>query len=316
MEIFSSGEEPSSSRRPNQDLVPQYSPKKPRPLKPRKYMSKSHRACDFCRFRKAACISTEGGLSCRLCSSRGQQCTFVSGSIRAENQKSRRGGKQRQTTNRNFGVAEPENLLESTRSHSIDAGAAEEEPRAIQGRYGSHSSLGGGPKDWTAIIASGNQISVDLNLFPMGMVPTTDDQAGFEEFPSAQAAPSSEEHLPFDVPPLLDHDLFDIPILYPEDYPIDAAPDNVVTQVMGPTGDQDPHMIKYRRFDEQNLFVHDQLSYRTVADSENSVQFEYTRVEASSLKTEQFSSPQMLLFEKAKLEGMIPFEAGEKFIQL
>ena len=309
------GEECSSSRRPSQDPVPQHSPKEPAP-EPRKYMSKSHRACDFCRFRKAACRSTEGGLSCRLCSSHGRQCTFVSGSVRAANRKSRRGDKQQRVADRNIGFTEPENFFDRPRSHSIGEGAVEEEPRAIQGRHGSHSSFGGSPDDWAAIIASGDQLSADLGLFPTGMVAATDDQAGFGEFPYSQADPSSEEHSPFDIQPLLDHDFFDIPILYPEDCPIDTAPDNVITQVMGPTGDQNPHMIKYHRFDEQNLFVYNRISYRTVADSGNSVQLEYTRVEPSSLKTEQLPSPQTLLLEKAKLEGMIPSEAGEKFIQL
>jgi hypothetical protein len=45
----------------------------------RRYMSKSQRACDFCRERKSAC-RIEGGVPCQLCSYYKRQCTFNSSS--------------------------------------------------------------------------------------------------------------------------------------------------------------------------------------------------------------------------------------------
>ena len=49
------------------------------PVQSRRYMSKSQRACDFCRERKSAC-RIEGGAPCQLCSYYQRECTFNSGS--------------------------------------------------------------------------------------------------------------------------------------------------------------------------------------------------------------------------------------------
>jgi hypothetical protein len=115
---------------------------------------------------------------------------------------------------------------------------------------------------------------------------------------------------------LMDHIFFDMQLVYPEDCEIDRAPENVVTQVMGPTCDQDPHLIRYHRYNAQNLFTYNRISYRNVADPHDSVQLEYTRVEANSIKADELPSSQILSEEKSKLEDMIPHEAGERLIQL
>ena len=306
--------EPNSFRHLSQELVPQLPPKEPS-YEHRKYMSKSQRACDFCRSRKSACRSTDVGLSCRLCSSHGRQCTFVSGSSRASNRRPRRGDRQEALLNRNVGLTEPDAVLGRTRSHSIEEGGIQEEPAVAQGRHGTDLSFGGSPEDCAAVTAAGEQVQTDLEFFPQQMVSSVDGPA-LEEFPENEPNAASGENPPFDIHPLLDHDFFDIPILFPEDCPVDSEPENVITHVMGPTGDQNPHLIKYHRFDTQNLFIYNRISYRTVADPQNDVQFEYTRVEPSSLKTEQLPNAQTLVLEKIKLDGMIPPEAGEKLIQL
>jgi hypothetical protein len=115
---------------------------------------------------------------------------------------------------------------------------------------------------------------------------------------------------------LMDHIFFDMQLVYPEDCEIDRAPDNVVTEVMGPTCDQDPHLIRYHRYNAQNLFTYNRITYRNVADPDDSVQLEYTRVEASLVKADELPSSQTLSEEKSKLEDMIPHEAGERLIQL
>jgi hypothetical protein len=115
---------------------------------------------------------------------------------------------------------------------------------------------------------------------------------------------------------LMDHIFFDMQLVFPEDCEIDRTSENVVTQVMGPTCDQDPHLIRYHRYNAQNLFTYNRISYRNVADPDDSVQLEYTRVEASSIKADELPSLQILSEEKSKLEDMIPHEAGVRLIQL
>jgi len=115
---------------------------------------------------------------------------------------------------------------------------------------------------------------------------------------------------------LMDHIFFDMQLVYPEDCEIDRAPENVVTEVMGPTCDQDPHLIRYHRYNAQNLFTYSRISYRNVADPHDSVQLENTRIEANSIKADELPSLRTLSEEKSKLEDMIPHEAGERFIQL
>jgi hypothetical protein len=115
---------------------------------------------------------------------------------------------------------------------------------------------------------------------------------------------------------LMDHIFFDMQLVFPEDCEIDRTSENVVTQVMGPTCDQDPHLIRYHRYNTQNVFTYNRISYRNVADPDDSVQLEYTRVEASSIKADELPSSQILSEEKSKLEDMISHEAGERLIQL
>jgi hypothetical protein len=306
--------EPNSSRHPSQGLVPPFSPREPN-NEPRKYMSKSQRACDFCRFRKSACRSTDGGLSCQLCSSHGRQCTFVSGSLRASSRRSRRFDRPQTVSDNSVGLKEADVALGRTGSHSTEEGLIREEPPLAQGHHVSHSSFGGSPEDWTTIAVPGEQLQTGLEIFPQEMVSSVDDPT-LGEFPINEPKAAPGEYPPFEIQPLLDHDFFDIPILFPEDCPIDSAAENVITQAMGPTGDQNPQLIKYHRFDAQNLFIYNRISYRTVACPQNDVQFEYTRVEPSSLKAEQLLNPQTLDLEKTKLNDMIPPEAGEKLIQL
>jgi hypothetical protein len=147
---------------------------------------------------------------------------------------------------------------------------------------------------------------------------TTTDTANEQQAPMRYQpiGDSSQSNLTESPTSLMDHNFIDMKIVYPEDCEIDKTPENVVTQVMGPTCDQDPHLIRYHRYNAQNLFTYNRISYRNVADPEDSVQLEYTRVEGSSIKADELPNAQKLSEEKSKLEDMIPHEAGEKLIQL
>jgi len=157
---------------------------------PRKYMSKSNRACDFCRSRKSACRIIERGLSCRLCSSHGRQCTFVSGS----NRKSKRGDKQQRASDKNFASAEPQIPIGYPNSQSIEVeGGVDEESPDAQRPDDSHSSFTS-LEDWTR---PDDQFSEDLLLFPREMISPNRDEAVLAGLPGTTVNTMSGEYSHF-----------------------------------------------------------------------------------------------------------------------
>ena len=174
----------------------------------------------------------------------------------------------------------------------------------------------GSLEDWTTAT---NQLFAEPLLFsqemlmPAGLEP--DVTTLLSQEPIANAI--SEPYLDFELSPAvsLQDSSSERELIFPESYSLDSIPGNVNMQIMGPTSDQDPHIIQYHRYNAQNMFTYNRVSYRTVTGRESSVQFEYTRSDHTSVRADDRSHT-ALLDEKTKLEKLIPPEAGIRLIQL
>ena len=284
---------------------------------PRRYMSKSQRACDLCRSRKSACRVDKLGSPCRLCSSLGRRCTFDSGPVQRAVRKSQRTDHQSQTGIGNAGSTGSEDAMDTGYSGSMDVGGRLGAPpialqSPINPSHFDYRSL----EDWTTAT---NQLFAEPLLFsqemlmPAGLEP--DVTTLLSQEPIANAI--SEPYLDFELSPAvsLQDSSSERELIFPESYSLDSIPGNVNMQIMGPTSDQDPHIIQYHRYNAQNMFTYNRVSYRTVTDRESSVQFEYTRSDHTSVRADDRSNT-ALLDEKTKLEKLISPEAGIRLIQL
>lgn len=277
---------------------------------PRRYMSKSQRACDLCRSRKSACRVDKVGSRCRLCSSLGRQCTFDSGPVPRSVRNSNKMDHQHQAGAGGVESTGSEGTIDTSLTHSMDLdGGIETSLLAVQHSNNTHLDFGS-LEDWTT---STDQLFAEPLLFSQEMLmPAGLDTQGrttnavLEPYPDFDISPSLS----------LRDSSSERELIFPESVSLDSIPEHVNMQVMGPTGDQDPHLIKYHRFNSQNVFTYNRISYRTVVDRESSVQFELTRSDHSSAKADQNSNATALIDERNKLEKLIPPDAGVRLIQL
>lgn len=300
---------PSSCTEPRQEAAPQPPPNVR--YEPRRYMSKSQRACDLCRSRKSACRVDNVGSRCRLCASLGRQCTFDSGPLQRSVRNSKRTDHQHQTGAGDVESAGSDGTTDANLSNSmdVDGGINASSLLAAPNSSNAHFDFGS-LEDWTL---STDHLFAEPLLFSQEMLmPTGLDTQGrpanvvLESYPDFEISPALS----------LRESSSERELIFPESLSLDSIPEHVDLQVMGPTGDQDPHLIKYHRFNSQNIFTYNRISYRTVVDRESSVQFELTRADHSVTKTGEGSNATTLLDEKTKLERLIPPDAGVRLIQL
>jgi hypothetical protein len=279
----------------------------------RRYMSKSQRACDLCRSRKSACRTDRVGLPCRLCSSLGRPCTFDSGPLHRPARSSKRPDHQQATGAGSAESAASESILHP---HAMDLDGSLVVPPVVS--LESNSEMGFGRlEDWTP---SADQLFADPLLFSRDMLMP----AGFEHDMTALSGGSSmanlisEPYADFQISPSISirDSSSESEVILPESCSLDSIAENVSMQIMGPTGDQDPHLVRYQRYNSQNTFTYNRISYRTVVDRNSYDQFEFTRSDHSSIKTNQCLHSVALLEEKDKLQNLIPLDIGERLILL
>ena len=281
----------------------------------RRYMSKSQRACDLCRSRKSACRTDRAGLPCRLCSSLGRQCTFDSGPVQRPARRPKKPDYHLPTGGGNTQSASSETMSNPSISHPMDLDGSLAAPPVVS--LESNSGLNYGRlEDWSA---SADQLFADSLLFSQDMLMPAGfehDMAGFSSRGPISTMP--ESYVDFEISPSISirDSSSESDIILPESLPLDSLPDNVNMQIMGPTGDQDPHLIKYHRYNSQNVFKYNRIFYRTVIDQYSFDQFEFTRSDHSSIKSDERSQSAALAEEKEKLQKLIPIDVGSRLIQL
>lgn len=203
------------------------------PVQSRRYMSKSQRACDFCRERKSAC-RIEGGAPCQLCSYYQRECTFNTGSS---------GRKRRALNDVDTGVT----LAPLMRPSSATAPAATQPPET-----------------------NNSELAVQLNV--VETLPNSNDHSMLQESqsePQAIAPPSGDLFDPFGdwfASPnlLMDGN---------EDFDVSSQLPLQDGRYCGLTGDMDPYLLRLYRFNEHSVFPFKKLTVRSIDAGRLPVQF-------------------------------------------
>lgn len=287
----------------------------------RRYMSKSQRACDLCRARKSACRIDKDGIPCRLCTAHGRQCTFNSGPIQKPGRSfiPRDDGRQQFVGGTN-GTAVSAHATNSNVADLIEWNETDPVPHLARSGPSNMEVTFDTPNDWSP---PNDQLFGDALLFTPEVLMPEDLGQDFENLKGGHETTtntSSDSNLDFGLQLSLGNDsllsLLSNESFFPESMSLESTVEDATMQVMGPTGDQDPHLIKYHRYNENNIFKYNRIAYRTVKDRESSVHFEYTRSELSPPKFDNQPSQASLSDEKIKLNQIISPETGAKLIEL
>lgn len=208
----------------------------------RRYMSKSQRACDFCRSRKTACRIVNLP-PCRLCSQHGCACTFNKETVRRQPKETR--SLQQKTMS----------ALQSGRELTPRASTSFSQETLIDD--GAFSAEDHGQSDEP----NAGVFGVD-NLTPDG---SFNDYSNSHFENVVGLADDSTMNLNINTTQDLSDEILDS-ILRSEASPLD---DDTLRYYVGPTGEQDPNLLRRYRFNDHNEFWFKKLGIRTTSPGPN-----------------------------------------------
>lgn len=255
----------------------------------RRYMSKSQRACDFCRERKSAC-RIEGGAPCQLCSYYKRQCTFNSSSS----------ARRKRVITNNTDDTVP-SLALPTRPDSAGTGLGDG-GSLLSGMQNNSTTPALEPQEFDATFQS-----YDIESFPDlhdNSILPVEAQDGSH---ATSQAPGTAFY-PF-------ADWITSPSQLMEGMEAFEMPDHLPVQTgryCGLTGDMDPYFLRLYRFNQQSVFPFKKLTVRSIDAGQLPIQF---------LQDIGESSPTGYHIERdetsrAELENIVPSSIGERLISL
>ena len=250
----------------------------------RRYMSKSQRACDFCRERKSAC-RIEGGAPCQLCTFYSRQCTFKSGSSAR---------KRRAIDNTDSGVTLAPPIRPSSVESVTDLSAANQ-PETLSSRILETESF--------EHTAQPNNTEMFLN---------SNDGIPAEESPSELQAivpPSGDVFDPFG-------DWFASPnLLMNGNEEFEMSPQLAIQdgRYCVLTGDMDPYLLRLYRFNEHSVFPFKKLTVRSIDSGHLPIQFLQTIKDESEVTS---PIPDTDDVSRSELNTIVPHVVGVQLISL
>lgn len=252
------------------------------PIQARRYMSKSQRACDFCRERKSAC-RIEGGAPCQLCSYYQRECTFNSGSSAR---------KRRAVNDTDTGVTLAP-LMRPSPVESVTVLSTANRSETVSSRMPE-------ARDFEPT-AQPN----DTQIFP-----DANDHILMGESQSEQQAiapPSGDLFDPFG-------DWFASPnILGNEDFVVSSQLAIQDGRYCGLTGDMDPYLLRLYRFNEHSVFPFKKLTVRSIDAGRLPVQFLQNIKDESEMTS---PVPDTDDVSRSELESIVPHVVGVRLILL
>jgi len=255
----------------------------------RRYMSKSQRACDFCRGRKSAC-RMEGGAPCQLCSYYKRQCTFNSSS----------------TARRKRALANTDRGVESVQApptlpHPAETGLDDDGP------------LTSGMQTNATPPSMGSQtFDTTIQSYDIGSFPDLNDNALADEAHDGSHAVSQAEDTAFYQFADWTHSPFQLmdgmePFEMSEHLPVQAG------RYCGLTGDMDPYLLRLYRFNQQSVFPFKKLTVRSIDAGQLPIQFLQDIVDNSNTGSCAFDQNESF---RVELDTIVPRSVGERLISL
>jgi len=254
------------------------------PVQSRRYMSKSQRACDFCRERKSAC-RIEGGAPCQLCSYYQRECTFNRGS----------GARKRRAINDTDGGVTLAPLMRPSSVESATDLRTTNQPETLSSRILETQNSGSAAQPQ------------DIALFP-----DSNDQIPMDETQSelqAVVPPSGDLFDPFG-------DWFASPNLLMDgngDFEVSSQLPIQDGRYCGLTGDMDPYLLRLYRFNEHSVFPFKKLTVRSINAGRLPVQFLQTIKDESELTSPVLDTDDV---SRLELESIVPHNVGVRLILL
>lgn len=247
----------------------------------RRYMSKSQRACDFCRERKSAC-RIQGGAPCQLCSYYKRECTFntASGARKRRRLINTDAVATVATSTRPSSAAcvsgpSAANLTETPTTHTPDAQISE---------HMCHPAV--------STDLNGIFLPEDFHSDVQSDVPLMDDAFGsFNDwFPSPNQFMDVVEGT--DVP---------------EQSSIQEG------RYCGLSGDMDPYLLRLYRFNQQSHFPFKKLTVRSVDAGRLPVQFLQTLRDGPDTENPVADNDEI---SRAELSAIVPHAIGVRLVSL
>ena len=265
----------------------------------RRYMSKSQRACDFCRLRKNACI-IEKDLPCRLCKLHGRDCTF-NNSVR----QLRRIQSSRARTSA-FIEDQPQQINQSSTKNRSGGSDVSETPQITQhageiqlDSFGDDVSVEAAvqfqpqyePSDGFLLdaFAAQEDIFLPLQLDFLSDTHYVPDQF-MQENP--ELSPATAEGLHVASPNTSAQHLRS------------SAMSRIVEEC-ALTGDMDPYLMRHHVYDSSHTFISKRLAIHSISDGQHPIHF------LSFPKSVQEDSSHRL-----ELESIVNPEIGKRLIDL
>lgn len=254
------------------------------PVHSRRYMSKSQRACDFCRERKSAC-RIEGGAPCQLCSYYHRECTFNRGSSAR---------KRRAVDDADTGVTLAPLMRPSSVESATDFRAANQpETLPYHMLETQNSGPAAQPNDIEALPDSNDNMLVGESQSELqAIVPPSGDL--FDPFGDWFASPNL----------LMDgNGRFEVS----SQLPIQDG------RYCGLTGDMDPYLLRLYRFNEHSVFPFKKLTVRSIDAGRLPVQFLQTIKDESEITS---PIPDTDDASRSEVESIVPHLVGVRLISL
>ncbi len=276
-------------------------PASPLAMSSRRYMSKSQRACDFCRSRRAAC-RIEHSPPCRQCQLHSRDCTFEE---KSAPRKSRR--------------QEPRPIngtLETAREDPAQQHLQGSQPQPLimvdgDGQYNDQTGHA------SNVVLEQATPSVDFFLDGNWALadPTLGEFSMDDRNPAAGAAHGLDDAV------LEEESLSGFLAGLPH---LDASPgnphaldDDLVSHFVGPTSEQDPNLLRRYRFDDSSEIRFKKLATRITSDGPNPTLWTLSVPETpAESEGRVVLSPSSSSEEKLALEALVPPEVGHRLITL
>ena len=272
---------------------------------PRRYMSKSQPACDFCRSRKSAC-RIDANPPCRLCSLHRQVCRFTNSAKRRKRKLEAplelalllqdcvgEAQSHGEVSDRAIIVAA------STESLHIDSNAAIDSPH---GSNTAISSPDASPVDGQVHLAQDQSVQ-----------PTSKDEQQRSEVADCTA---EDESIQTFFPDCF-YDLLGEPLTNKMQVASLDAPSAFRAEVCGFTGDMDPYAMRHYQYSQQDgVFRFQKLSVRSVQDDVLPVQFLLSKLDMDMASTSKSDTGWTVEQGRMELEALVPTKVGVRLIDL
>jgi len=250
----------------------------------RRYMSKSQRACDFCRARKSAC-RIEGGAPCQLCSYYKRQCTFNSSSA----------ARRKRVINTDNNVA------------SVAPSSRPDSAQMVLGDSGSLVQTNSTPPNMDS-----QTFDTTISSYDIGSLTNLNDNVLADEAHEDHHAVSQVEGTTFypfanwtnsPLQLMEGMEAFDMP----EHLPVQAG------RYCGLTGDMDPYLLRLYKFNQQSVFPFKKLTVRSIDAGQLPIQFLQDIAEDPHTESYMVDSNATL---RVELDAIVPRSVGERLIAL